>query len=297
MVQFKEVLTGAEKRSLHPRRRLPALPARRRQAQRLRGGRPDAAPPHVLRDARQLELRRLLQARGDPLGVGLPDPRHGHPRRPPRGDDVQGRRRRLGHLARRDRPAAGADGPLGRRRRTATTRTSGGWPSTGPCGPCSEIHFDRGAHLSEGPECVPDHSEHCPRWLEIWNLVFMEFDQRPDGRVPLPFTSVDTGMGLERLASVLQQVPVELRHRPVHADPRPDARAARPRPGGVRGRAVQLPGHRRPLPRGHVPHRRRRPAVERGPRLRPAPDPPPGGPPRAAARPPRAVPGASRPTS
>ncbi|MBF6604252.1 MAG: alanine--tRNA ligase [Chloroflexi bacterium] len=78
---------------------------------------------------------------------------------------------------------------------------------TGPCGPCSEIHFDRGAHLSEGPECVPDHSEHCPRWLEIWNLVFMEFDQRPDGRVPLPFTSVDTGLGLERLASVLQQVP------------------------------------------------------------------------------------------
>jgi alanyl-tRNA synthetase len=78
---------------------------------------------------------------------------------------------------------------------------------TGPCGPCSEIHFDRGARFSEGPECIPDHSETCPRWLEIWNLVFMEFDQRPDGRVPLPFTSVDTGMGLERLASVLQQVP------------------------------------------------------------------------------------------
>ena len=78
---------------------------------------------------------------------------------------------------------------------------------TGPCGPCSEIHFDRGAELSEGPHCVPDHSEHCPRWLEIWNLVFMEFDQQADGRVPLPFPSVDTGMGLERLASVLQQVP------------------------------------------------------------------------------------------
>src|SRR6476659_5958401 len=77
----------------------------------------------------------------------------------------------------------------------------------GPCGPCSEIHFDRGGHLSEGPECIPDHSESCPRWLEIWNLVFMEFDQRPDGRVPLPFPSVDTGMGLERLASVIQQVP------------------------------------------------------------------------------------------
>ena len=78
---------------------------------------------------------------------------------------------------------------------------------TGPCGPCSEIHFDRGVHLSEGLHCVPDHSETCPRWLEIWNLVFMEFDQGPEGRTPLPFTSVDTGMGLERLASVVQQVP------------------------------------------------------------------------------------------
>jgi alanyl-tRNA synthetase len=78
---------------------------------------------------------------------------------------------------------------------------------TGPCGPCSEIHFDRGAHLSEGPHCIPDHSEQCPRWLEIWNLVFMEYNQLPDGRrVPLPFPSIDTGMSLERLASVLQGV-------------------------------------------------------------------------------------------
>jgi len=77
---------------------------------------------------------------------------------------------------------------------------------TGPCGPCSEIHFDHGAQFSEGAYCVPDHSEQCPRWLEVWNLVFMEFDQRPDGRVPLPFTSVDTGMGLERIASISQQV-------------------------------------------------------------------------------------------
>ena len=78
---------------------------------------------------------------------------------------------------------------------------------TGPCGPCSEVHYDRGTHLSEGPECVPDHSETCPRWTEIWNLVFMEFNQLPDGpRVPLPFPSVDTGLGLERLATVLQGV-------------------------------------------------------------------------------------------
>ena len=78
----------------------------------------------------------------------------------------------------------------------------------GPCGPCSEIHFDRGAHLSEGPECIPDHSETCPRWLEIWNLVFMEFELQADGSLtPLPAPGVDTGMGLERLASVVQQVP------------------------------------------------------------------------------------------
>jgi alanyl-tRNA synthetase len=78
----------------------------------------------------------------------------------------------------------------------------------GPCGPCSEIHFDRGAELSEGPDCVPDHSEQCPRWLEIWNLVFMEFELHPDRSLtPLPAPGVDTGLGLERLASVLQQVP------------------------------------------------------------------------------------------
>jgi alanyl-tRNA synthetase len=78
---------------------------------------------------------------------------------------------------------------------------------TGPCGPCSELHYDRGAHLSEGPECIPDHSEHCPRWLEIWNLVFMEFDRAADGSLtPLPFKSVDTGLGLERMASAVQGV-------------------------------------------------------------------------------------------
>ncbi len=79
---------------------------------------------------------------------------------------------------------------------------------TGPCGRCSEIHYDRGVEFSEGPHCIPDHSEQCPRWLEVWNLVFMEFDQHADGtRVPLPMLSVDTGMGLERLTSVIQQVP------------------------------------------------------------------------------------------
>jgi alanyl-tRNA synthetase len=78
---------------------------------------------------------------------------------------------------------------------------------TGPCGPCSEIHYDRGAEFSEGDFCIPDHSETCPRWLEVWNLVFMEFDRAADGTLtPLPFQSVDTGMGLERITSVVQGV-------------------------------------------------------------------------------------------
>jgi alanyl-tRNA synthetase len=77
----------------------------------------------------------------------------------------------------------------------------------GPCGPCSELHFDRGEEFSEGPHCIPDHDEHCPRWLEIWNLVFMEFELHPDRSLtPLPAPGVDTGMGLERMASVVQQV-------------------------------------------------------------------------------------------
>ncbi len=79
--------------------------------------------------------------------------------------------------------------------------------NTGPCGPCSEIHYDRGPELSEGPHCIPDHSETCPRYLEVWNLVFMQFDAAEDGTLtPLPMQSVDTGMGLERIASVLQGV-------------------------------------------------------------------------------------------
>ena len=78
---------------------------------------------------------------------------------------------------------------------------------TGPCGPCSELHFDRGAEYSEGPECIPDHSETCPRWLEVGNLVFMQFNRAGDGTLtPLPMQSVDTGTGLERLTSVLQGV-------------------------------------------------------------------------------------------
>ena len=76
---------------------------------------------------------------------------------------------------------------------------------TGPCGPCSEIFYDHGAHIAGGPPGSPD--EDGDRFIEIWNLVFMQFDRAPDGSLsPLPAPCVDTGMGLERLAAILQNV-------------------------------------------------------------------------------------------
>jgi len=74
---------------------------------------------------------------------------------------------------------------------------------TGPCGPCSEIFYDHGEHIPGGPPGTPE--EDGDRFIEIWNLVFMQFDRQQDGTlVPLKSTGVDTGMGLERLAAVLQ---------------------------------------------------------------------------------------------
>jgi alanyl-tRNA synthetase len=74
---------------------------------------------------------------------------------------------------------------------------------TGPCGPCSEIFYDHGEHIPGGPPGSPD--EDGDRFIEIWNLVFMQFEQAADGsRTELPKPSIDTGMGLERIAAVMQ---------------------------------------------------------------------------------------------
>jgi alanyl-tRNA synthetase len=76
---------------------------------------------------------------------------------------------------------------------------------TGPCGPCSEIFYDHGEEVPGGPPGSPD--EDGDRYIEIWNLVFMQYDRSSDGSMtPLPKPSVDTGAGLERLAAVMQQV-------------------------------------------------------------------------------------------
>ena len=75
----------------------------------------------------------------------------------------------------------------------------------GPCGPCSEIHVDRGAESSCGSDCALGVCD-CDRWMEIWNLVFMQYEQQAGGsRIDLPSPSIDTGMGLERIAMILQE--------------------------------------------------------------------------------------------
>jgi alanyl-tRNA synthetase len=89
--------------------------------------------------------------------------------------------------------------------RIATSDNFWSMGDTGPCGPCSEIFYDHGAHIAGGPPGSPD--EDGDRFVEIWNLVFMQYDQRGEGdRADLPKPSIDTGMGLERVAAVMQGV-------------------------------------------------------------------------------------------
>ncbi len=87
--------------------------------------------------------------------------------------------------------------------RIATSDNFWAMGETGPCGPCSEIFFDHGPNIPGGPPGSPD--EDGDRFIEIWNLVFMQFEKHADGRqVDLPKPSIDTGMGLERTAAILQ---------------------------------------------------------------------------------------------
>ena len=157
---------------------------------------------------------------------------------------------------------------------------------TGPCGPCSEIFYDHGSHIPGGPPGSPDAEG--DRFIEIWNLVFMQYEQLEGGkRVDLPRPSIDTGMGLERIAAVLQgthdNYAIDLFATLIRAiadltgvDPR---RAAK----GI------APGHCRSFACIFIPDRRRRSAVQRGPRLRAPPHHAAGHAPRRTARRERSV--------
>ena len=148
--------------------------------------------------------------------------------------------------------------------RIATSDNFWAMGDTGPCGPCSEIFYDHGDHIPGGPPGSADADG--DRFIEIWNLVFMQFETLPGGeRVNLPRPSIDTGMGLERIAAVLQGVHDNYDIDLFRAlDPR-QRRSHRRR--SRRAAARLASGHRRPSARLRLPRRRRRAAVERGPRL------------------------------
>ena len=140
---------------------------------------------------------------------------------------------------------------------------------TGPCGPCSEIFYDHGAHIPGGPPGSPD--EDGDRWVEIWNLVFMQYEQVDKAtRLDLPRPSIDTGMGLERIAAVLQgktdNYDIDVFEALIGAVGRADRRPRR------RCQPPLAQGDRRPSALQRLPDRRRRHAGQRGPRLRAAPD-------------------------
>ena len=135
---------------------------------------------------------------------------------------------------------------------------------TGPCGPCSEIFYDHGEEVWGGPPGSPEAEG--DRFTEIWNLVFMQYEQLPDGkRVDLPRPSIDTGMGLERMAAVLQgtydNYQIDLFRRADRGGRRSHPRQSRRRTQSLASR------HRRSFARVVLSDRRWRAAVERRPRL------------------------------
>jgi len=122
--------------------------------------------------------------------------------------------------------------------RIATNDNFWSMGDTGPCGPCSEIFFDHGPHIAGGPPGSPD--EDGDRFIEIWNLVFMQFEQLAGGeRLSLPKPSIDTGMGLERVAAVLQGV-----HDNYDIDLFKALIAASVELTGVKAEGAQAPSHR-----------------------------------------------------
>ena len=162
----------------------------------------------------------------------------------------------------------------------------------GPCGPCSELHYDYGEERGcLEDDCIPncknvmDNGDVCDRYVELWNLVFMQFYHHLDGsRTNLPAPSVDTGMGFERLLRILQNVDTCYEtdlFLPNRRRGRAHQRQELRRGPGVH---VRHQGRRRARTQRDLPDRRRRGAGQRGPGLRAAPRHPPRHPVRSAHR-------------
>ena len=208
MNQFKDAFLGREKRGLHARDDVAEVHARQRQAQRPRQRRAVAAPPHVLRDARQLLVRRLLQEGSDPVRLGAADHDVEAGARPALPDHLQGREPASPATTRRTRSGRSSC-PRSASPSSGWPRTSGRWAkraraaaarrSTTSAATTSRATRNGAAGTCRGIDCS------CDRFVEVWNNVFMEFDRQADGTLkPLPAPSIDTGMGLERITAVIQ---------------------------------------------------------------------------------------------
>ena len=206
MNQFKDVFLGFDKRPYNRATDLAEVHPRRRQAQRPRERRLHRAPPHLLRDAGQLQLRRLLQEGRDRYAWELLTEVYKLPKDKlwvtVYAEDDEAYEiwnKEIGVPAERIVRIGDNKG--------ARYASDNFWMmgDTGPCGPCTEIFYDHGPEIAGGPPGSPD--EDGDRYIEIWNNVFMQFNRDEAGVMhKLPKPSVDTGMGLERLTAVLQHV-------------------------------------------------------------------------------------------
>ena len=161
---------------------------------------------------------------------------------------------------------------------------------SGPCGPCSEIYYDRGPEWGCGkPGCTVGCD--CDRYIEVWNIVFSQFDNDGEGHyTELKQKNIDTGMGLERLACVCQKVPSLFDVDTVMNITHKVTELTGASYGQSHGVDVSPAGHHRPHPLRHLYDLRRRAPLQRGPGLCAAPPAAPGRPPRQAAGGERALP-------
>ena len=210
MNQFKDVFLGLEKRDYNARHHFAKMRPRRRQAQRSRKRRLHQPPSHVFRDAGQFfsfgdyfkkdAIAYAWELITSPEWFGIPKEKLYVP--------FSTAKNGMPRDCRSLRLVAGQGVPKDRIFEFGAKDNFWQMGDTGPCGPCSEIHYDMGVAASDqGHARLRRFGCDCGRYVEIWNLVFMQFDRDASGKLnPLPKPSIDTGMGLERVTAVLQGV-------------------------------------------------------------------------------------------